>query len=155
GFADPRSFTATLAWMKAAAVVPRVDAGVVLAADSIGWIDGGPVLKPADEADARRILRTLSGREHELWAGVVLWRRPDGLQVCWQERSHVAFAPLTDAEIDAYLATRIWRGCSGAYAIQERDDPYVRVMEGSVSNVVGLPMETTKMVLDLIAGTPP
>jgi septum formation protein len=152
GFADPRSFTATVAWMKAAAVAPRIDAGLVLAADSIGWIDGGPILKPADEADARRILRTLAGRQHELWTGVVVWRRPDDLQVCWQERSRVAFAPMTDAEIDAYLATRIWQGCAGAYAIQEKDDPYVRVLQGSVSNVVGLPMETTQTVLGWFGG---
>ena len=152
GFAGPRTFTAAVAWMKAAAVAPRVDAGLVLAADSIGWIDGGPVLKPADEADARRILRLLSGREHELWTGVVLWRRPDDLQVCWQERSRVAFAALTDAEIDVYLATRIWQGCAGAYAIQEKDDPYVRVVEGSVSNVVGLPMETLAKVLRWFGG---
>jgi len=155
GFADPRSFTAIVAWMKAAAVAPLVDSGIVLAADSIGWIDDGPVLKPADEADARRILRALAGREHELWTGVVLWRRPGDLQVCWQERSRVAFAALTEAEIDAYLATRIWRGCSGAYAIQERDDPYVRVVEGSVSNVVGLPMEMTGAALRWLAGAPP
>jgi septum formation protein len=147
GFTDPRTFTATVAWLKAAAVAASVDAGLVLAADSIGWIDGGPVLKPADEADARRILRLLAGREHELWTGVVVWRRPDDLQVCWQERSLVAFAALTDAEIDAYLATRIWQGCAGAYAIQDKDDPYVRVAEGSVSNVVGLPMETLGRVL--------
>jgi len=148
GFADPREFTATTAWRKAAAVAPRVESGVVIAADSIGWIDGGPVLKPADEADARRILRLLGGREHELWTGVVLWRRPDDLQLCWQERSRVHFARLTDAALDAYLATRQWRGCSGAYAIQEKDDPYVRVLEGSVSNVVGLPVETTVKALE-------
>ena len=60
GFADPRSFTATVAWMKAAAVAPRDRRrGLVLAADSIGWIDGGPILKPKDETDARRILRML------------------------------------------------------------------------------------------------
>jgi septum formation protein len=147
GFTDPRSFTATVAWMKAAAVAPRVDAGLVLAADSIGWIDGGPILKPADEVDARRILRTLAGREHELWTGVVLWRRPDDLQICWQERSRVLFAPMTDSQIDVYLATRFWQGCAGAYAIQEKDDPYVRVAEGSVSNVIGLPMETLERVL--------
>jgi septum formation protein len=150
GFPDPRSFTATVAWMKAAATAPRVGAGLVLAADSIGWIDGGPILKPKDEADARRILRKLAGHEHELWTGVVLWRRPDDMQICWQERSLVAFAPLTDAEIDAYLATRIWQGCAGAYAIQEKDDPYVQVVEGSVSNVIGLPMETLARLLKSI-----
>jgi septum formation protein len=55
---------------------------------------------------------------------------------------------LSDAEMDVYLATRSWREHSGAYAILEKDDPYVRVVEGSVSNVIGLPMETLTRVLD-------
>ena len=57
---------------------------------------------------------------------------------------------MTDAELDAYLATRQWEGCSGAYAIQEKDDPYVRVVRGSLSNVVGLPMETLERVLAML-----
>ena len=128
-------------------MAPRVDAGLVLAADTIGWIDGGPVLKPADEADARRILRTLAGREHELWTGVFCGVGRTTCKSAGRSGRCVAFAPLTDAEIDAYLATRIWQGYSGAYAIQEEDDPYVRVVEGSVSNVIGLPMETLARVL--------
>ena len=64
----------------------------------------------------------------------------------------MAFAALTDAEIDAYLATRIWQGARGAYAIQEKDDPYVRVVEGSVSNVIGLPMETMQKALQWFGG---
>jgi septum formation protein len=147
GFGDPRSFVQSVSWLKARAVAPRIDWGLVLAADTIGWIDGQPILKPADEADARRILRTLGGREHELWTGVVLWRRPDDLQIAWQERSLVHFAALTDAEIGQYLATRIWRGCSGAYAVQEPNDPYVRVVQGSLTNVIGLPLETLRDVL--------
>ena len=147
GFADPRSFVQTVSWLKAAAVAPRVAEGLVLAADTIAWINGHPVLKPADEADARRILRELAGREHELWTGVVLWRRPDDLQVIWQERTVVAFAPVSDAQLDAYLATRSWKGHSGAYAIQEKDDPYVRVVKGSMTNVIGLPLETLTGVL--------
>jgi septum formation protein len=153
GFADPRSLVEHIAWLKAAAVAPRVSEGLVLAADTLGWIHGQPIGKPADEADARRILRTLSGTEHELWTGVCLWRRPDDIQMAWQEVSRVAMKPLTDAELDTYLATRIWEGCSGAYAIQEKDDPYVRVVQGSMSNVIGLPMETTLKVLQWIAGT--
>jgi septum formation protein len=128
--------------LKAAAVALRVDKGLVLAADTIGWIDGEVIGKPLDENDARRILRQLSGREHELWTGVCLWRRPDDLQLAWQEVSRVAFENLSEAELDAYLATRQWQGCSGAYAIQEEADPFVKVVEGSVSNVVGLPLET-------------
>jgi septum formation protein len=147
GFSDPRTFVQNVSWLKAAAVAPRVDQGLVLAADTIAWINGHPVLKPADEADARRILRELAGREHELWTGVVLWRRPDDLQVIWQERTVVAFAPVSDAQLDAYLATRSWKDHSGAYAIQEKDDPYVRVVKGSMTNVIGLPLETLTGVL--------
>ena len=147
-FADPRTFVQSVSWLKAASVAPCIDAGLVLAADTIAWVNGHPVLKPADEADARRILRELGGREHELWTGVTLWRRPDDVQIAWQERSLVHFTGLSDAELDVYLATRSWREHSGAYAILEDGDPYVRVVEGSVSNVIGLPIETLTRVLD-------
>jgi septum formation protein len=147
GFPDARSLVQQTAWLKAAAVAPKVAEGIVLAADTVGWLNGRVIGKPADEADARRILRTLAGTTHELWTGVVLWRRPDDLQACWQEVSRVAFKALTEAELDEYLATRQWEGCSGAYAIQEANDPFVRVVEGSMSNVIGLPMETTAKAL--------
>lgn len=151
GVTDIRAFVQQVAWLKAAAVAPRVAEGVVLAADTVGWLNGRVIGKPADEADARRILGELSGTTHELWTGVVLWRRPDDMQLGWQEMSRVAMAALGAAEIEAYLATRTWQGCSGAYAVQEGDDPYVRVVEGSVSNVIGLPMETLARVLRWLA----
>jgi septum formation protein len=119
----------------------------VLAADTVGWLDDEIIGKPVDEADARRILRQLGGREHELWTGVCLWRQPDGIQTAWQEVSRVRFKKLSEMELDHYLATRQWEGCSGAYAIQEDGDPFVKVIEGSVSNVIGLPMETLERVL--------
>ena len=142
GFREPRHEVQAVSWLKAAAVAPRIDTGVVLAADTIGWINGHAILKPADEADARRILREMGGTTHELWTGVVLWRRPDDVQLVWQERSLVEFRAMTDAELDNYLATRSWKQHSGAYAIEEEGDPYVRVVEGSVTNVIGLPLET-------------
>jgi septum formation protein len=150
GFSDPRTFVQTVSWLKAAAVAPRIDEGIVLAADTIAWINDHPVLKPADEADARRILREMAGREHDLWTGVVLWRRPDDLQIVYQERSRVAVVPLSDAELDVYLATRSWRGHSGAYAIQEKDDPYVRLVCGKATNVIGLPLESLAERLRLL-----
>ena len=137
-----RDYVMHVAWTKATAVGPTVPDGVVLAADSVGWIDGHVIGKPEDAADARRILQTLSGRVHELWTGVCLWRAADGWQLQWQEVSRVRMTELSDAEIDAYLKTRKWEGCSGAYAIQEEGDPYLTVVEGSVSNVIGLPMES-------------
>jgi len=147
GATDIRAFVHHVAWSKAAAVAPGYADGLILAADTVGWIDGQVIGKPEDEADARRILTKLGGRQHELWTGCVLWRRPDDLQIAWQERSIVFFKKLTDAELDGYLATRQWQGCSGAYAIQEEDDPFVQLQEGSLTNVIGLPMESLFKVL--------
>ncbi len=141
GTGDARSYVATIAWMKAAAVAPKIDRGIVIAADTVGWLDGKPVLKPADEADARRILTSLSGRDHELWTGMVMWRRPDDVQIVWQEMSRVTMKPLSHWNIDEYLQTRQWVGCSGAYAIREDGDPLLTVV-GSITNVIGLPMES-------------
>jgi nucleoside triphosphate pyrophosphatase len=152
GFTDPRHYVHTVAWLKAAAVAKQIPDGLILAADTVGWLDGKVIGKPADEADARRILTTLGGREHELWTGVVLWRRPDDVQLCSQELSRVICKKMTPAELDAYLATRQWQGCSGAYAIQEKDDPYVQLRSGSISNVIGLPMESLMCKLKLLCG---
>lgn len=154
GCTDIRAFVHHVAWSKAAAVASRTDEGLILAADTVGWLDSRVIGKPEDEADARRILKFMGGRVHELWTGVCLWRRPDGLQVAWQEVSRVEFKALSDAELDAYLATRTWQGCSGAYAVKEEGDPYVRVVEGTVSNVIGLPMETLATVLPWLSAAP-
>jgi septum formation protein len=154
GVSDVRTYVQHVAWLKAAAVAPRVAEGIVLAADTVGWLGGEVIGKPEDEIDARRILRQLGGTVHELWTGAVLWRRPDNVQVAWQEVSRVAFQALSDAELDAYLATRTWQGCSGAYAIQPEGDPYVRLVEGSMSNVIGLPMETLERLLPWLTTLP-
>jgi septum formation protein len=149
-----RDYVMRVAWSKAAAVGPTVADGVVLAADSVGWIDDHVIGKPEDEADARRILKTLSGRVHELWTGVCLWRRADGWQLQWQEVSRVRMKALTDDEIESYLKTRRWEGCSGAYAIQEEGDPYLTVEEGSTSNVIGLPMESLARAFAWLSAAP-
>jgi len=136
--------------LKAAAVVPRVTDGVVLAADSVGWIDGTVIGKPDDAADARRILGTLAGRVHELWTGVCLWRVSDHFQLCWQERTLVRMRKFSSSELDTYIAGNRWVGCSGAYAIEEENDPYLTLEDGSWSNVVGLPLESLEKGLKLI-----
>jgi septum formation protein len=154
GIKDIRAYVQHVAWLKAEAVAPRVTEGIVLAADTVGWLDGRVIGKPADEADACRILRTLAGRQHELWTGVCLWRRPDDLQLAWQEMTVVHFKAVSDEELDRYLATRQWQGCSGAYAILEHDDPFVRVVRGSMSNVIGLPLESLGKNLSSLAEAP-
>lgn len=147
GVSDPRQFVQQLAWLKAGSVAGAFSNALILSADTVGWLDRQVIGKPTDETDALRILNLLSGREHELWTGVCLWRRPDDLQLAWQEKTRVFFKKLNCDEMSQYLATRQWRGCSGAYAIQLEADPYVKVVEGSVTNVIGLPMETLGRVL--------
>jgi len=143
-----REYVQHVAWMKAAKVASEVhDISLIISADTVGWIDGHVIGKPEDADDARRILKTLSGRVHELWTGVCTWRRPGDWQFAWQERSLVRMRSLSDQEIDEYLLTRQWEGCSGAYAIRESDDPYLTIEEGSMSNVIGLPMESLAEVL--------
>jgi septum formation protein len=147
---DCRHYVSELAWLKAAAVAPQVNDGLIIAADTVGWLNGKVVGKPEDEADARRIIKSLSGTVHELWSGVCLWLRPGNWQFTWQERSLVRMKALSDAEIDDYLKTRKWEGCSGAYAIELPHDPYLTVEEGSASNVIGLPMESLEKALGWI-----
>ncbi len=76
-----------------------------------------------------------------------LWRRPDDVQLAFQERTLVRFKALSDAELDGYIASRQWESNAGAYAIKEDGDPYIEIVEGSITNVIGLPMETLQRVL--------
>jgi septum formation protein len=140
----------TVSWLKAAAVAAKVDEGILLAADTVGWLDGQVIGKPDDVDHARRILTTLSGREHELWTGVVLWRKPDNLQIVWQECTRLFFRKLSDRELNDYLQTDQWVGRSGAFAIQEENDPFMRIIEGSLTNVIGLPMESLQRNLQIL-----
>ena len=148
---DCRHYVGELAWLKAEAVALQEPDGLVIAADTVGWLHGKVIGKPDDEADARRIIKSLSGTVHELWTGVCLWHRPTDWQFCWQERSLVRMKALSDAEIDAYLTTRKWEGCSGAYSIEFPTDPVLTIESGSVSNVVGLPMESLEKALGWMA----
>ena len=102
--ADPRSYVQTIAWIKAAAVATTVDRRHRAGRRHRRLVRRpAGICKPDDEADARRILRLLGGRHHELWTGVCLWRKPDGVQLAWQEMSRVHMKAMTDAELDDYI----------------------------------------------------
>jgi septum formation protein len=148
---DCRHYVGELAWLKARTVAQSIDNALVIAADTVGWLHGKVIGKPEDEADARRIIKSLSGTVHELWTGVCLWLRPGDWQFTWQEKSLVRMKALSESEIDAYLKTRKWEGCSGAYAIELPDDPYLTVEVGSASNVIGLPMESLEKALGWVS----
>lgn len=153
-YPDCQTLVAHIAWLKAKAVAMTIAAdesrpAVVLAADTVGWHAGQVIGKPADAEDARRIISTLSGTTHELWTGVCLWRRPGDLQFAFQEKSLVAMRALGEDELNAYIASGAWDGHSGGYAIKEDgDDPFLKVVKGDITNVIGLPMETLEHCLE-------
>lgn len=141
-YGDCRQYVQEVAWLKAAAAAKHIDDGLILTADTVGWFDGQVIGKPDNADDARRILRALGGKTHELWTGVTLWKRPEDWQLSWQEVSLCVVKRFNDDELEAYIATNRWVGCSGAYSIEAENDPYVTVVQGSITNVIGLPMES-------------
>lgn len=137
----PRQHAESVAYFKARAVMERYRPDLpVLAADTVVALDDHLFGKPADVADARRILTALSGTRHEVITGVALIDSC-GCRLIASDVTHVRMRPMSDEELDAYLASGLWEGKAGAYGIQDRDDPVVECIEGSFSNVVGLPLE--------------
>jgi septum formation protein len=110
----------------------------VLGADTTVVIDGEMLAKPADAADARRMLELLSGRKHEVLTGIAL-RRGDEVTRDWAA-TEVWFARLTEGEIEAYIASGEPMGKAGGYAIQGLASKHIEKIEGCYFNVVGLPV---------------
>jgi septum formation protein len=134
---DPAHLVVENARRKARAVA--VDEGdVVIACDTDVVLDGEVLGKPAGAADARAYLDRMSGRAHQVLSGLVV--REGGAERTGIERTAVYFKRLSEAEKERYVAFGEWRGRSGGYAIQTLGSTLVERLEGSVSNVVGLPV---------------
>jgi len=133
-------FVARLAYQKAADVARSVQKGLILGCDTVAQCDGRILGKPADEAEARRMLQTLAGRRHLVFSGVCLWDIPDHAPIVRVAVTTLQMDPLSDVQLADYLAGGGWRGKAGAFGYQDRLG-WVHVVEGSETNVVGLPME--------------
>jgi septum formation protein len=142
----PAAHVVRLARAKADAVRARHPQAYVLAADTVVACGRRILGKPSDERAARAFLALLSGRRHRVYGGVTLVK-PDGPIVTRRVVSQVAFKRLSDGELAAYLATGEWRGKAGGYAIQGYAATLVSWMQGSYSNVVGLPLYETAQLL--------
>jgi septum formation protein len=113
------------------------------------FIDGVVLNKPRDLADARAMLRLLSGRSHTVCTGLAVRRQHPPLSRDTGVASEVTFKPLTEEIIDRYLARVNPLDKAGAYAIQEGSDLIIAGWRGSYTNIVGLPLEETKQILTL------
>lgn len=142
----PAALVRRLAEAKAAGV----DASVVLAADTVVELDGVVLGKPTDPDDARRMLRSLSGREHAVRTGVAVRRKGElSIEVV---TTTVRFVELDAAAIDRYVDSGEPVDKAGAYALQGRGGVFVESIAGSPSNVVGLPLATVARMLGLTTG---
>jgi septum formation protein len=126
---------------------------ILLGADTTVVVDDEILGKPKDDGDSARMLRRLSGREHQVLTGVSL--RRGAFELGRVETTSVFFAPLTDDEIAWYVATGEGRDKAGAYAIQGHASRFIPRIEGSYSNVVGLPVACVRELLTEISDTGP
>lgn len=143
-----------LAYFKARSVADATPRRRILGADTVVSLAGEVLGKPADADDARRMLRKLSGTRHEVITGVAIVDEA-GQRWIRSDVTYITMATMTDEDVEQYVASGEWEGKAGAYAIQETADRYVRQVEGSFTNVVGLPVELVSSMLDRLAARPP
>ena len=137
---DAVSYVKRLALTKAETVAKGFPERLVIGADTVVVSDGEILGQPRDDEDARRMLRLLSGKSHEVMTGVALVRAGSSSILIDHETTRVLFAEMSAAEIDWYVSTGEPRGKAGAYAIQGRGALFIKEIQGDYFNVVGLPV---------------
>lgn len=144
---DPREMVRHNAALKADWVAARNPHATVLGADTTVFLDRTVLNKPRDAADARAMLRRLSGRTHTVFTGMAVRRLSDGLKLEEGVASEVTIKPLDEATIELYLSRVHTLDKAGGYAIQEQTDLIVAGYTGSLTNIVGLPVDEMKQLL--------
>ncbi|MEZ6097633.1 MAG: nucleoside triphosphate pyrophosphatase [Pirellulaceae bacterium] len=136
----PPELVARLAFQKAKDVAQRTAVGTVLGCDTVAECHGQVLGKPVDRDHARQMLQLLRGRPHHVYSGICLWVRPNDHVAVQVDRTRLQMDAILDQDIEAYLDSGLWQGKAGAFGYQDRLG-WVHVVEGSESNVVGLPLE--------------
>lgn len=144
---DPREMVSHNAALKADWIAERHPEAYVLGADTTVFIDGIALNKPANGQEARAMLRQLSGRTHTVFTGLALRQNSSDLQIDKGVASQVMFKTLTDEVIETYLSKVHTLDKAGSYAIQEQGELIIERQEGSISNIIGLPLDETKQIL--------
>jgi len=136
---EPAAYVQRLARSKAEAVANRLSEGVVLGADTTVVVANQILGQPVDDADARRMLRLLNAKWHDVLTGVAVVRVGGETRVGYQT-TRVRFAEMSEQEIDWYIATREPFGKAGAYGIQGKASLFIEEIEGDYLNIMGLPI---------------
>ncbi len=144
---DAHQVSRALAGRKARAVAKRFDDAIVIGADTICAIDDEIIGKPVDDADAVSILRRLSGRSQSVITGLCIIDTAHGREQIDSDETVIRMLPMSDRQIEEYIASGRAYGRAGAYGYEGEDDPYVDEFEGSGSNILGLPVELLRRML--------
>ena len=148
---SPYKYAERLALAKAKSVAEKHPQHLVLGADTVADFEGRIVGKPADAKEAEEITRMLFSRPHKVITAVAIVRIIDGIEIVESDSTTVYPKKLTESQIAEHIKGGSWRGKAGAYAISERDE-FVERIEGSLTNVMGLPMELVQRLLKEFAG---
>lgn len=143
----PADHVIRLSKEKANAVAIRNEGRFFIGADTVVVLDGAILGKPVDEADATRMLKLLSGRNHEVITGFTVFDKVTSIHVSRSVSTEVTFKLLQESEIMTYVSTGCPMDKAGAYAIQGGAVHFVRSINGSYTNVIGLPMTELYEVL--------
>ena len=143
----PREFVARLAYQKTADVAKRLGRGLILGCDTIAEHQGRIFGKPENEKQAKDTLNSLSGQEHRVHTGICLWDYPSGKPDIRIDTTHLRMDKLSETQLVEYLDSGEWEGKAGAFGFQDRLG-WVHIVQGSESNVVGLPLELLQSMID-------
>jgi septum formation protein len=146
--ATTRGYAEELALAKARSVAPDFSDALVIGADTLCDLEGEVVGKATDASEAEWITRKLFSKPHLVITGLALIRLRDGLEIVQSEVTTVYPRRLTESQIAEHVAGGAWEGKAGAYAIQEVGDAFVERIEGSFTNVIGMPMELLQRLLN-------
>ena len=144
---SPAEMVVRLAYEKALDVAGRVGRGLIVGCDTVAEIDGQVLGKPPTPVLARAMLELLRGREHRVLSGLCVWDYPAGQPDTRLASTRLKMEPISDTAFDEYIESYLWEGKAGGFGYQDRLG-WIQIIEGSESNVVGLPMELLSQMLE-------
>ena len=144
---SPAEYAKRLALAKARQVAEKFPDSLVIGADTVVDFQGRIIGKPADEKQAERITRKLFSAPHKVITAVALVRLSEGLELVESDTTIVYPKKMSERQIAEHIKSGSWRDKAGAYAIKEDADPFIEKLQGSLTNLMGLPMELLNRLL--------
>ncbi|MBN2182379.1 MAG: septum formation protein Maf [Sedimentisphaerales bacterium] len=145
---EPVQYAESLALAKAKSIARMYPESLIIGADTIVDSNGMIIGKPDNAEQARQIVQLLFSKPHKVITGLAICRFRDGIEIVTHDSTTVYPKEMTKEQIDEHIKSNSWIDKAGAYAIQENGDEFVERIEGSLTNVMGMPMELLERLLD-------